>query len=300
MPARGDDWPCRNGAWAAQGAIARFAYAARMTATLASIHIYPIKSTAPLTLDNASVEARGLARDRRWMVVDAYGKFITGREEARLTLIHAQPHGDALQLQAPGMPALQLDPPTADAQRIDTAVWGAAVAPRLAAEQAQAWISTFLGKPARLVHMDADCRRALKAKYEGRYGTDADEVSLADGFPLLLISQGALDLLNSKLGQPVPMLRFRPNLVVAGTAAHAEDGWKRIRVGAIEFEVSKPCVRCVFTTVDFERGERDPSGEPLRTLITYRRSGDGVTFGQNLIPRGTGVVRVGDVVEVLA
>jgi len=96
------------------------------------------------------------------------------------------------------------------------------------------------------------------------------------------------------------MLRFRPNLVVAGTAPHAEDDWKRIRVGAVEFDVAKACTRCVFTTVDFERGERDPAGEPLRTLTTYRRTPDGVTFGQNLIPRGRGVVRVGDPVEVLA
>jgi len=96
------------------------------------------------------------------------------------------------------------------------------------------------------------------------------------------------------------MLRFRPNLVVAGSEPHAEDGWKRIRVGEVEFDVVKPCVRCVFTTVDFERGERDPSGEPLRTLIGYRRGEKGVTFGQNLIPRGRGVVRVGDSVSVIA
>ena len=96
------------------------------------------------------------------------------------------------------------------------------------------------------------------------------------------------------------MLRFRPNFVVANTAAHAEDGWKRMRVGAVEFDVVKPCSRCVFTTVDFERGAFDPSGEPLRTLIDYRRGERGVTFGQNLIPRGTGTVRVGDAVEVIA
>jgi len=154
--------------------------------------------------------------------------------------------------------------------------------------------------PHRLVHMDAACARPMKAKYDGRYGNDDDEVSFADGFPLLLISQAALDQLNAKLAAPVPMLRFRPNLVVAGTAPHAEDHWKRIRVGTIEFEVLKPCVRCVFTTVEFERGAFDPSGEPLRTLLKYRRSAEGVTFGQNLIPRGRGTLRRGDAVEVLA
>ncbi len=274
-------------------------YAAHMSPTLAAIHIFPVKSCAPLTLTEARVETRGLERDRRWMVIDAEGKFVTGRDEPRLTLIHALPHDDALTLDAPGMPTLRISAPSADAPRVQTAVWGAAVAPRSVSREADAWISAFLGRPHRLVHMDAACHRAVKAKYDGRYGEDGDEVSLADAFPLLLISQAALDLLNSKLPAPVPMLRFRPNLVVAGTAPHAEDAWKRIRVGAVEFDVVKPCTRCVFTTVDFERGERDPSGEPLRTLIGYRRGEEGVTFGQNLIPRGHGVVRVDDVVCVL-
>jgi uncharacterized protein YcbX len=267
--------------------------------TLSSLHIYPLKSCAPRTLDAAVVEPRGLAHDRRWMVVDANGKFVTGREQSRMTLIRAHPDGTALLLEAPGMPDLRVTLPAADSERVDPDVWGAAVAPLLAADVAHAWLSRFLGFPCRLVYMDEKCTRLVKAKYDGTYGEDGDQVSFADAFPLLLISQAALDQLNAKLAAPVPMLRFRPNLVVAGTEAHAEDGWKRIRIGAIEFDVVKPDVRCVFTTVDFERGERDPSGEPLRTLITYRRTPSGVTFGQYLIPRGTGMLRVGDRVEVL-
>ena len=270
-----------------------------MSASLSAIHVYPVKSCAPLTVDFAAVGARGLARDRRWMVVDANGKFVTGRQLPRLTLIRAQPEGESLRLEAPGMPILHVEPPPAGAARIETAVWGAAVTPRLAANEAHAWFSTFLGVPSRLVHMDQACTRLVKAKYAGKYGRDGDEVSLADGFPLLLISEAALDALNARLVQPIPMLRFRPNLVVAGTGPHAEDGWQRIRIGAIEFEVVKPCIRCVFTTVDFEQGEFDPSGEPLRTLTAYRRTPMGVTFGQNLIQRGRGTLRVGDVVEVL-
>ncbi|MFI4970903.1 MAG: MOSC domain-containing protein, partial [Lysobacterales bacterium] len=213
-----------------------------MRATLSAIHIYPMKSCAPLTLDVATVGARGLERDRRWMVVDASGKFVTGRQLPRLTLIRAQPDGESLRLEAPGMPRLLVEPPKAGAARIATAVWGAAVAPQLADAAAHAWLSSFLGVSSRLVHMDQACTRLVKAKYDGRYGRDGDEVSLADAFPLLLISQAALDVLNAKLASPVPMLRFRPNLVVAGTGPHAEDGWKRIRVGAIEFDVVKPCI----------------------------------------------------------
>ena len=267
---------------------------------LGSIHIFPLKSCASLTLDEAVVETRGLSRDRRWMIVDANDKFVTGRQHPRLPLVTARPDGNGLRLAAPDMPALAVDAPDADGERVDTAVWGARVRPLLASDAAHAWISTFLGKPCRLVHMDDACARRVKAKYDGRYGEDDDEVSLADAFPLLLISQAALDLLNTKLTAPLPMLRFRPNLVVSGTAPHAEDGWKRIRVGTVEFEVVKPCTRCVFTTVDFERGTFDPSGEPLRTLLKYRRSDGGVTFGQNLIPRSRGILRRGDAVEVLA
>ena len=271
-----------------------------MSPILSAIHIYPLKSGAPLTLDAARVEGRGLERDRRWMVIDADDNFVTGRDEPRLTLIHTTPADDAATFRAPGMPELVLSPLGDDSARVNTAVWGAQVAPKAAGIVADRWISQYLGRPCRLVHMDAACHRAVKAKYDGKYGEDDDEVSFADAFPLLLISQAALDLLNTKLAKPVPMLRFRPNLVVAGTAAHAEDGWKRIRIGEVEFDLVKSCTRCVFTTVDFERGERDPSGEPLRTLIGYRRGEDGVTFGQNLIPRGRGEVRLGDAVEVIA
>ncbi len=267
--------------------------------SLAAIHVYPLKSCAPLTLDAAVVEPRGLADDRRWMVVDAEGKFLTGRQHPRLTLISASPDATGLRLSATGMPALSVEPPRDNGARIDTAVWGARVNPLLAAESAHAWISTFLGVPCRLVYMDSACQRAVKAKYDGKYGEDGDIVSLADAFPLLLISQAALDQLNGRLPHAVPMLRFRPNLVIADTTAHAEDSWKRIRIGNIAFDVVKPCIRCVFTTVDFERGQFDPSGEPLRTLISYRRTPEGVAFGQNLIPRGIGTLCVGDTVEVL-
>lgn len=272
-----------------------------MRPELASIHCYPLKSGAPMTLSDAVVESRGLAGDRRWMVVDAAtGRFVTGRQFARLPLVRAVPgEGGELLLDAPGMPPLRVAVPHADGERIATAVWQAAVTPLLADAAAHAWLSRFLGVELRLVHMDEACDRRIRQMYEGRYGREEDRVSLADAFPLLLISQAALDQLNAKLASPVPMLRFRPNLVVAGTAPHAEDGWRRICIGGIEFDVVKACTRCVFTTVDFERGERDPAGEPLRTLTTYRRTPDGVTFGQNLIPRGSGILRAGDAVEVL-
>jgi uncharacterized protein YcbX len=274
-------------------------YDRAMPAFLSAMHVFPLKSGAAQVRAQARVEPRGLADDRRWMVVDAEGCFLTARQLPRLTLIRATPGPHGLRLDTPGQSPLDVALPPASAPRIASAVWGAAVEPQLADAAAHAWLRAFLDRDVRLVHMDAACVRRVKAKYEGRYGRDEDEVSLADAFPLLLLSQASLDGLNARLAQPVPMLRFRPNLVVEGTAPHAEDGWRRIRIGAIEFEVAKPCIRCVITTVDFDRGVFDASGEPLRTLIGYRRAEDGVAFGQNLIPRGSGVLRVGDMVEVL-
>jgi MOSC domain-containing protein len=265
-----------------------------MTPTLSALHIFPVKSCAPLVLDEAAVEPRGLRHDRRWIVTDANGKFLTGRQHPRLTLLQAVPDRDALALSAPGLPPLRLEAP-ADGARVDVEVWKNTVAALPGSDVASAWISAFLGMPARFAYMDDACVRPVAPEYS----KDGDEVSFADAFPLLLISQGSLDALNAKLAAPVPMLRFRPNFVVANTAPHAEDGWKRVRIGEIELDLLKPCSRCVFTTVDFERGEFDPSGEPLKTLTTYRRGERGVTFGQNVIPRGAGTVRVGDKVEVL-
>ncbi|HUD43070.1 MAG TPA: MOSC N-terminal beta barrel domain-containing protein [Dokdonella sp.] len=265
-----------------------------MAIALRGLYLYPLKSCAPLAQPVATVEPRGLAGDRRWMVVDAAGRFVTGRQQPRLTLIRARPDAaDALQLDAPGMPSLRLAA-MRDRARVAATVWGSTVASLPAAPEADAWIARFLDQPARFVHMDEAALRPV----DPDYGDAA--VSYADGFPLLLISAAAMDGLNARLARPLSVLRFRPNLVVDGTEAHVEDGWKRIRIGEVAFDVVKPCTRCVFTTVDFERGERDADGEPLRTLIGYRRGPDGVTFGQNLIPRGGGRIGVGDPVEVLA
>lgn len=263
---------------------------------LSALYLYPMKSCAPLLREQARVQPRGLEHDRRWMVVDGTGRFLTGRQLASMTRIQAQPTDTGgLALSAPGCEGIEVAVP-ADVPRMRVTVWDSTVDARPAGREADDWLSAVLGRPLRLVHMDEGARRPVDA----RYAQPGDEVSFADGFPLLLISQAALDHLNTRLARPVAITRFRPNLVVDGCAPHAEDGWRRIRIGTVEFDVVKPCVRCVFTTVDPERGERDPDGEPLRTLLTYRRTPKGVTFGQNLIPRGTGTLRIGDPVTVLA
>lgn len=243
-----------------------------MSVTLTSIYTYPLKSGAAVTLERALVEQRGLAGDRRWMVIDVTGRFLTGRQLPQLTLIRAAPHSLGLMLSAPGMPDLTLSEPSTAAKREQVTVWSDACAATLADPAANEWISIYLNKDCRLVHMDADCVRSVSKEYSKL----DNEVSFADAYPVLLISQAALDLLNGKLRFPISMLRFRPNLVVAGTKPHAEDNWKQIRIGNVEFDVVKPCTRCVFTTVDFELGRFADDGEPLQTLKTYRRSASGI------------------------
>jgi uncharacterized protein len=264
---------------------------------LASIHLHPLKSCAPLPVATAEVRPRGLRHDRRWLAVDAAGRFLTGRQHPQLTLIRATPTGDGLQLSAPGMAMLQVPLPLASAQRRDVEIWKSTVDAVDCGDAAADWLGSFLGQVARLVRMDVSAHRLIG---DERASADAP-VSFADTAPLLLISQAALDALNARMAAPVTMARFRPNLVVEGVGAHAEDGWRRVRIGAVEFEALKPCVRCVFTTVDPVTATADPRGEPLRTLATYRRSsGGGVKSGQLLLPCGPGELRVGDPVVPLA
>ena len=262
---------------------------------LAEIHLHPVKSGATLAVETARLEPRGLEHDRRWLVVEPSGKFVTGRQEPRLVLLRATPVAGGIVLDAPGMPSLRVLAPEGNADRIAVTVWGDPIDAAACEAAADAWLTRWLGRPLRLSYMDALAERAV----DPEYARPGDEVGFADAFPLLVLTRGAMDALNAKLAAPLPVERFRPNLVVDGTEPHAEDGWRRIRVGAIELELVKPCVRCVFTTVDPASGRFDASGEPLATLKGYRRGARGITFGRNAIPRGIGALRVGDPVEVL-
>jgi uncharacterized protein len=263
---------------------------------LSAIYVYPIKSAAALGVDCGEVEARGLRGDRRWLVVDGDGRFLTGRQCPALVLIRARPTSEGLVLAAPGSPPLAVGEPQVEQPRLRATVWRDDIDAVDAGPEAAAWLTDYLGRPARLVFMDALSRRDI----DPDYGAPGDQVSFADGYPALAIGQAALDALNARLPRPMSMLRFRPNLVIADAPAHAEDGWRRVRVGAVEFAAVKPCTRCVFTTVDPETGRGDADGEPLRTLKSYRRGDRGITFGMNLIPRTTGAIRIGDAVRVLA
>lgn len=262
------------------------------------VSVYPIKSCAPVAMRSARVRPRGLAFDRRFMLVDGAGRTITGREVPSLLQVQPAIAEEGLRLRAPDMPDLVVAGSGSGEPR-PVFVFGDPCPARACGEEADRWFRRYLGRECRLVRMDTDCRRPVPAEVGGRRG---DEVSFADECPLLLTSEASLADLNARLPRPVSMDRFRPNLVVRGAAApYVEDHWRRVRIGGVEFDCAQACKRCVFTTIDPRTGVRDGNQEPLRTLSTYRRQGaGGPAFGIHLIPRGGGEVRPGDAVEITA
>ncbi len=259
---------------------------------LSALYRYPVKSFGGEQFESLDVDARGFAFDRHWMVVDARGRFLTQREQPRMSLIKARVDEEGLLwLRASGYPEVAACRQGGD--RIEVVVWGDKVKAATAGAETDAWLSDFLSVPCRLVAMPDDVVRPVDAAF----ADPADQVGFADGFPFLLISQASLDDLNARLDQPVPMLRFRPNLVVEGCEPYGEDDWRRIRIGELIFRVAKPCARCIIPTIDPATAQRGK--EPLRTLMGYRRRGNQVFFGQNLIHDRSGRLELGMAVEVL-
>jgi len=265
---------------------------------LSAINIYPVKSLKGISVNEAIVEDRGLRYDRRWMLVDENNKFLTQREFPVMAAISIQLQLDTDRFNASrGERRIEvpLFPGTDEFRSVK--IWSSSVRSEIYPSKINEWFSQELGTPCRLVAMPEGARRAVNPFYAVR--RFKDEVSFADGYPLMLIGEESLADLNSRLTVPVPMNRFRPNLVVAGAKAFAEDDWRIIKIGPTVFHVVKPCDRCTIPTVDQEKGERTGK-EPLRTLSIYRTVKGNVLFGQNMIAENAGgVVKVGDEVEVL-
>lgn len=253
---------------------------------LTSIHIYPIKGARGTSLGECAVEARGLRNDRRFMLVDRDGIAITQRQNHRLALVSPTIVDDALVV---GDVLVPLSP---DGPRREVVVWHSTVSAVEASADASAVIADVLGQHATLVFMPDDAGRKVKETY----ARDV-LVSFADAFPFLLATEASLADLNRKLDTPVPMDRFRPNLVVDGERAWAEDEWAAVRVGEVEFGMPKGCDRCVVTTIDQRTAEA--GREPLATLARVRHRDGKVWFGENLVHHMTGTIRVGDEVTVM-
>lgn len=260
--------------------------------TLSQIHVYPVKSTAALTQSHAWVEKQGLAFDRRFMVASDEGAMITARKYPQMVKITATLTMTGLVLQYPNKTDLVLQ--YADFAMVDASatVWNDNFSAYTTTMIANQWFSDIIGHSVQLLFCGQQSNR-VRSKI-------GHNVSFADGYPLLVISEASLAALNERSRDHHTMAQFRTNLVVSNTDAFAEDGWKRIRIGEVEFEIVKPCARCILTTVDPLTGEFNVLKEPLKTMATFRADATGdVFFGQNLVALNEGMIRAGDVIEVL-
>ncbi|EON76043.1 Flavodoxin reductases (ferredoxin-NADPH reductases) family 1 [Lunatimonas lonarensis] len=257
---------------------------------LQDIYIYPIKSLGGIRLASAKLEERGIQYDRRWMLVDAQGCFLSQRTHPQMALLGVSVLPEGLRI-THKMDKRQsiLVPFTPETNRmIPVSIWEDLVAGQVVSKTAGRWFSEILRMPCELVMMPENIQR----KIDPKYAVKGETVSYADAMPYLLIGQASLDDLNARLENPVPMNRFRPNLVFSGGIPYEDDGWKTLRIGDAVFKITKPCARCVLTTVDQATAKKGK--EPLRTLAGYRNVGGKVLFGQNMLLLGGSSLHVGD------
>lgn len=259
------------------------------------IFIYPIKSLGGIRLSEAVVEGKGFQYDRRWMLVDEDGVFISQRDYPQLALLNVELGVNELMVFRKNEEEIAIQIPLEGASGPDllVTIWDDQVSAKAVHPEISKWFSDYLGIDANLVVMPESSQR----KVDPRYAINGESVSFADGMPYLLIGQESLNELNSRLEISVPMDRFRPNIVFSGGTAFQEDFLRKIRIGPVDFVIVKPCARCVMTTVDQETGKNGK--EPLRTLSTYRTLNNKVYFGQNMIALGNGKVRIGDQIQPL-
>ena len=263
---------------------------------ISQINVFPIKSLAGFSQQRAQLTDRGLQYDRRWMLVDEAGKFLSQREYPQLALLQVELHSDCLLVQHQQKPqnAIEIPLVTQCPASQTVSIWEDQCQACSVSSDIDRWFSAVLQMPCRLVFMPEPTQRLVDADYR-----TADQiVSFADGFPYLIIGQASLDDLNKRLAAPVSMRRFRTNFVFSGEPPFIEDQWQKIRMGTVVFRVAKPCPRCTMTTVDPDTGVKEI--EPLKTLASYRKDeSGGVMFGQNLLHETIGEVAVGMQIEVL-
>ncbi len=265
---------------------------------LTQLLLYPIKSVGGVAVAEAEVTGRGLRHDRRWLLVDGNNRFLTQRQHAGLALLALAPAHNGWLLthrQRPDLLPLYIPFEATPARTLFATIWDDLVWAWRGPEVADEWLSDALGSEIRLVYMSDMVRRDV----EPALNPEGQLVSFADGYPFLLIGEAALADLNQRLPAPLPMDRFRPNLVFAGGPAYDDDAWAEFAVGDVPFRAVRGCGRCVMTTIDQQTAAKDPHSEPLRTLATYRRTDGGTLFGQNVTGPGRGRLRVGDALTVL-
>ena len=268
---------------------------------LSEIYIYPIKSLGGIRLENSNITTRGLENDRRFMLIDENGRFLTQREHPELAIFQTEIDGETLMItnKKDGSSVkvqtqyfnTELSNPSLNVQ-----IWDDQTTAIEVSQEASAWFTQALGIPTRLVFMHEESQR----KIETNYALTGNEItSFSDGYPILIAGQSSLDDLNNRLKNPVNINRFRPNFVFTNGEPFEEDDWHEFTIGDVRFFGVKPCSRCIMTTIDQETGEKNGK-EPLLTLNKYRKAGKRILFGQNVLVSQLGTVSVGDVVTVLS
>ncbi|MEX0882799.1 MAG: MOSC N-terminal beta barrel domain-containing protein, partial [Cyclobacteriaceae bacterium] len=246
---------------------------------ISEIYIYPIKSLGGIRLNSSPTEPTGLLYDRRWMLTDTSGNFLSQRKFPQMSLLKVSIVEDNLLVYHKNIPEQKLNIPIAQDLNKNklVKVWADNLPALLVSPNADAWFSEMLGIDCLLVKLNPKYKRMVKKKYR----QNSEQVSFADSMPYLIIGQSSLDELNSRLTQKVPILRFRPNLVFTGGKPFEEDDWQQIKIGSQEFKITKPCARCIITTINLDNGKKGK--EPLYTLSKYHNKNGKILIGQNML-----------------
>lgn len=261
---------------------------------ISQLFIYPIKSLGGISLHATELTDRGLQHDRRWMLIDANNRFLSQREKAEMALLSTSLTEDGLMVNyTPDATSIKIPLVPSKNENVAVTIWDDTCTAQLVSDEVDTWFTTKLNMPARLVYMPDDSLRQT----DPRYTDEGTITSFSDAYPLLLIGQASLDDLNSRMAEALSMDRFRPNVVFTGAEAYAEDTMKHIAIHGIDFYGVKLCARCVSTTVDQQSAKKGK--EPLKTLAKYRLRNNKIYFGQNLVHSGSGVLRIGDEIELL-
>ncbi|MDB4901742.1 MAG: hypothetical protein JWQ63_1023 [Mucilaginibacter sp.] len=262
---------------------------------ISELYIYPIKSLAGISVKEARVTPTGFEHDRRRMLVDENNLFISQREAPQMALMQTaiEPTGLKITYKGNHLFVSFLTPPPVGGDRGTVTIWDDTCIAEYVSKEADQWFSSMLGINCRLVYLPDDTKRIV----DQRYAPENAITSFADAYPFLIIGQASLDDLNSRLSEPLPMNRFRPNMVFTGGKPFEEDTMACFTIDDIEFYGVKLCARCSITTIDQSNAARGK--EPLKTLAAHRQKENKILFGQNLVHKGDGIVRVGDTIKVL-
>ncbi len=264
--------------------------------TISQLFIYPVKSLGGIEVAAAQLTDRGLQYDRRWMVVDLNNQFLTQREHPDMCLLQTAIAGGDLVIFDKNNPTDKITValhPEVSGETVQVQVWDDSCAAQPVSHFANEWFSQKLKMPCRLVYMPEEEKRLV----DERYAHSKEITSFSDGYPLLMIGQASLNDLNGRLHQPLPMERFRPNIVFTGGEPYAEDTMKNISINEIDLFGVKLCARCVMPTINQQTAEKGK--EPLKTLSVYRMKNNKIYFGQNMLYKQTGYLQTGNTISII-